>query len=212
MAELDRVALIDDDAEVRRVCAEVIGDAGFVCELYETAETAVAAGEAGQLAPIVLIDLDLPGESSFDAVMTLRRVAPAIKLIALTAHGGDDWLFPALRAGCVGYVLKSEAVSRLGAVLRDVKSGGSPLSPDVARRLVTSFHPRPEEDEVARLSSRELQALRHLADGWTYEQVALKLELSLASVRTYVVRAYAKLGVHTKSEATAKLARLGLLR
>lgn len=210
MDGVSRVALIDDDAVVRRECAAVIGEAGFACESYQTAEAAIAAARAGQLASIVLIDLDLPGESSFAAMATLRRVAPAARLIALTAHGGDDWLFPALSAGCLGYVLKAEAVHRLGDVLREVQSGGAPLSPDVARRVVTSFHSTRSEESS--LSERELQALRYLADGWTYAQVALQLELSLASVRTYVLRAYAKLGVHTKSEATAKLARLGLLR
>jgi len=152
------VALIEDNAEIRALCVAVLEDAGFDCDAYDSARASLVAAQGGSLAGIVLVDLELPGESSFDAIRALRALAPASVFIALTAHAGDDWLFPALKVGCAGYVLKSEAVHRLGEVLREIAGGGTPLSPPVARRLVTSF--QAHTDDPLGLSARELELAR----------------------------------------------------
>ncbi|MBL8612076.1 MAG: response regulator transcription factor [Myxococcales bacterium] len=197
-----QIGILEDDAEVREAIARLVSKAGHEPVTYLTTAAlrdAVAAGEAPGL---LLLDLDFGAERTIDLAPKLLALRPELSLVALTGHAGDDWVFPALEAGFVGYVLKSDAFDRLGGVIDEVARGGSPLSGEVARRVVGRLARRPEEPSPV-LSPRELDVLRHLSEGYSYEQVALHLGISLGSVRTYVSRLYTKLGVSTKSEATA---------
>jgi DNA-binding NarL/FixJ family response regulator len=204
------VAVLDDEPDVRSALASLLRREGFApVELADThALSALAA--RGALPPVLLIDLDLGDVSAFDAIRALPAAERAPLIVAVTGHASDAWLFPAIEAGCVGYVLKSDAFTRLGDVVREVLAGGSPMSAEISRRVLARL--RPERSDEPALSPRELEVLRALADGYAYEQIALRLEVSLASIRTYVMRAYTKLGVNTKSEATSRAMRLGLLR
>lgn len=197
-----RVGILEDDPEVREAIARLVTKADHEPATYVTTAELLDAVERGDAPSLLLLDLDFGVERTIELAPKLLDLRPGLSLVALTGHAGDDWVFPALEAGFVGYVLKSDAFDRLGGVIDEVARGGSPLSGEVARRVVARLSRRPEPS-FAVPSPRELDVLRWLAEGYTYEQVGLHLGISLGSVRTYVSRLYAKLGVSTKSEATA---------
>jgi DNA-binding NarL/FixJ family response regulator len=197
-----RVGILEDDPEVREAIARLVAKAGHEPTSYLATAALYEAVVRGEAPSVLLLDLDFGQENTIDLAPRLLAEKPDLSLVALTGHAGDDWVFPALEAGFVGYVLKADAFDRLGGVLEEVARGGSPLSGEVARRIVGRMSRRPPQAEGP-LSPRELEVLRRLAEGYTYEQVGLHLGISLGSVRTYVSRLYAKLGVSTKSEATA---------
>jgi DNA-binding NarL/FixJ family response regulator len=203
------VGLIEDEEEVRAACAAALRASGIEVQAYASCRAATLAAEQGRLAPIVLIDLELPGESSLEAMRSLRVHVPELVLIAFTGHSGDEWLFSALVAGCVGYVLKHDASLSIVQAVRRAAAGDAPMTPGIARRVLTRFHAPVETAPT--LSEREQNVLAELAEGYSYEQAALRLGISLSTVRTHVQRTYAKLGVRTKSEATLRALRLGLL-
>lgn len=204
------VAVLDDEPDVRSAIMSILRREGFRPVEVTDVGALVALAAEGALPRVVLTDLDLGDTTAFDAIRVVSMSVRAPSVVALTGHAGDAWLFPAIEAGCVGYVLKSDAFARLGDVVREVLSGGSPMSAEISRRVLSRL--RTERGNEPPLSPRELEVLKALADGYSYEQIAHRLEISLASIRTYVMRAYTKLGVNTKSEATSRAMRLGLLR
>jgi DNA-binding NarL/FixJ family response regulator len=212
-----RLTVVEDDPAMSQVIGEVLRDEGFDVTLVSRTREVLALAEADALGDVLLFDLELHGQAEFATIARVREVRPRVPIVALTGHSGDNWVFPALEAGCTGYVLKMEAVDSLANVVRQVMDGGSPLSALVGRRVLARLFPEASaapssEGQPPALSERELAVLRELADGYTYEQISLRLDVSLSSVRTYVQRAYAKLGVRSKSEATATLMRLRWLR
>lgn len=205
----DAVAVVDDDAAVRDACVDALIAAGFRATGFASAHQMLAAAKRGALPGLVLLDLELPGESSFDALAAVRAVAPATSFVAFTGHAEDQWLFSALSAGCIGYVLKTDTVPIAEAV-RQAAAGGAPMTPAIARRVVERLH-RPAHEQAPALSPRELAVLTELAHGYRYEQIAQRLGVSLSTVRTHLQHVYVKLGVSTKSEAAARALRLGLV-
>lgn len=205
------VAVVEDDAEVREACIAGLARGGIDARGYASARAAVLAANRGELASVVLFDLHLNGESAFDAIRAIRRAAPDTLLIAFTGHAGDEWLFSALAAGCVGYILKTDMSMSIADAVRQAASGGAPMSSGIARRVLLSMH-APISADVASLSPREVEVLQLLADGYGYEQIAARLGIALSTVRSHVQNVYAKLGVNTKSEATARAVRFGLIR
>ncbi len=190
-------------------CAGALARAGMEVHTYASCHAALEALARGELASLVVIDLEMPGESAFDAMRTIRAGSEGTILVAFTGHGGDEWLFSALVAGCVGYVLKHDASLPIADAVRRAALGGAPMTEGIARRVLERFH-APVED-VPSLSARERSVIAELASGYSYEQAALRLGISLSTVRTHVQHAYAKLGVKTKSEAAARALRLGIL-
>lgn len=204
---------MEDDPTFRDAVTEVLEDEGFAVTAVEGAEDVIRMAKAGSLGAVVLFDLDLDGRAEFETIEQVKKLAPAVPVVALTGHVADDWVFPALEAGCSGYVVKLEAIEQLGRVVREVLGGGSPLSAMVGKRVLSRLYPEQKPEPLKdELSERELAVIRELAEGYTYEQISLRLELSLGSVRSYTQRAYRKLGVRSKSEAAATAVRLKLLR
>lgn len=206
-----RITVVEDDATFRDAVTEVLQDEGFAVNAVDGAAGVLRLAKEDALGGAVLFDLDLDGRAEFETIDAVKRLQPAVPIVALTGHVADDWVFPALEAGCSGYVVKLEAIERLGQVVREVLAGGSPLSAMVGKRVLERLYPaRPPAPAGEALSERELAVIRELAEGYTYEQISLRLELSLGTVRSYTQRAYRKLGVRSKSEAAATAVRLKL--
>lgn len=203
------MAVVDDDDDVRVVCVSELEADGLRATGYRSAHDMLAAARTKALEALVLLDLELPGESAFEALAAVRARAPGTLFVAFTGHAEDEWLFSALTAGCIGYVLKTDTVPIAQAV-RQAAAGGAPMTPAIARRVVERLHRAPN-DQAPALSPRELAVLTELANGYRYEQIAARLGVSLSTVRTHLQHVYAKLGVTTKSEAAARAHRLGLL-
>ncbi|MGN6552604.1 MAG: response regulator transcription factor [Verrucomicrobiota bacterium] len=206
------VSIVEDDAKLRETLQRYLtAQPGFRCaSTYPNAEAALA--ELPKVQPhVVLMDINLPGMSGIDCVARLRATMPALKVIMLTVFEESDQVFRALSAGAFGYLVKSIRPAKILEAVREVHGGGSPMSGNIARKVVQTFHAqaatkvaaRPETDA---LSAREMEVLQALSKGHTYKQIAADLGISLGTVRTYIQRIYEKLHVHSHTEAVMKFA------
>lgn len=206
------VALVEDDEACARACIDELRSSSWEATWLPSAHAALAACRAGALAPYVLMDLRLAGECAFTAIQSIRAVCPSTVVIAFTAHATDDYVFRALRAGAVGYVLKHAAEGAIAEVLEQAYAGGAPMTPGIARRVIESLHVAPPvADPRQPLSDREREVLSLLARGFSYAECAASLGLALDTVRSHVRRAYEKLHASSKAEAVAVAMREGWL-
>jgi DNA-binding NarL/FixJ family response regulator len=205
------VAIVEDDPVIRAGWVQVVNRApGFTCVAdFPSAEAALA--ELPKSPPdFVLMDINLPGQSGIDCTRELKLRLPQVEIVMLTMFDDRDNLFEALRAGASGYLLKRTTPTALVEALQQLKAGGSPMSPQIARQVVQFFRqstptaPLPQTDGMDKLSPRENEILRSLAEGRHYKEIAAQLELSMDTVRTYVRRIYAKLQVHSRTDAVVK--------
>jgi DNA-binding NarL/FixJ family response regulator len=202
------VAIIEDDGPIREILAGWIQRTeGYRCiAQFESAESAIAGLPA--LRPdVVLADINLPGLSGIECVRALKLRLPSTHFVMLTVYEDADHIFDALAAGAVGYLLKRTPRAELFAALKDVQSGGSPMSSNIARKVVQSFQRPQAESTDAKLSPREREVLDKLAGGFLYKEIADAMGLSLPTVNTYVRRIYEKLHVHSRSQAVARYVR-----
>lgn len=160
--------------------------------------------------PLALIDLGLPDGSGTELVERLCAQAGTLCIIA-TVFDDDAHLFPALRAGAQGYVLKDQDVESLAAMLQGIADGQPPLSPSIARRLLRHFQPPAQAAEEPHLTPRETQVLRLTAKGMTLPEAAALLDISRHTAAGYLKEIYRKLRIGTRAEATLEAARRGLI-
>ncbi len=203
------VAIVEDLREVREWLVVLVnGTSGFRCTgSYRTMEEALAKiGDA--LPDVVVTDIGLPGMSGTDGIRILRERYPELSILALTIFDDDKEVFQALCAGACGYLLKNTPPTRLLESLREVFDGGAPMSPQVARRVVTLFRTfQPPERAECHLTPQEKELLRLLVEGHHYKTAADAMEISYHTVAFHVRNIYAKLEVHSKSEAVARALR-----
>ena len=200
------VALVEDDAKTRSLIADLLRQADFACgPICADAEAAQRILVEAQ-PDIVLMDIDLPGASGIECVRLLKPALARTRFVMLTVFDDPESIFEALAAGAIGYILKRSAAADLGAALRDVVAGGSPMTSSVARKVVQSFQrDRQDAQEIDRLSQRENQVLRLLAQGRMYKEIADALGITSNTVSCYIRRIYEKLHVRSRMEAVAKL-------
>jgi len=186
---------------------------GFRCVgAYRSMEEALP-GIARRPPAIALLDIGLPGMSGLDGIRPIRARQPTIQILMLTVYEDDDRIFNALCAGATGYLLKKTPPDRLIENIRDAMNGGSPMSPEVARKVVALFRTfRPRPDAEYDLTGHETRLLRMLVDGHNYKTAAEELGVSVNTVAFHMKRVYEKLQVHSKSEAVSKALREGLIR
>jgi DNA-binding NarL/FixJ family response regulator len=204
------VCIVDDDAHARRILANWINRAtGFrLVGEWGDAESAVRSLPAA--APnVVLMDINLPGMSGVEAVHHLKPILPTTQFVMLTVYEDVDHIYSALSAGATGYMLKQTPKEELLTALREVNVGGSPMTSNIARKVVQSFRRSSlNSGQEADLSSREQEVLELLARGYLYKEIAERLGISIPTVNTYVRRIYEKLHVRSRAQAVAKYANL----
>jgi len=203
------VAIIEDQREVREGLAVLInGTPGFRCTgSFRTMEDALRR-ISEQLPEVILTDIGLPGMSGTEGIRILKERYPDIPVVALTVYDHEGEIFDALCAGANGYLLKNTPPSRLLDSLREVISGGAPMSPEVARRVIKLFREfRPPEKAAHNLTQQESELLRLLVEGHNYKTAAAELSISINTVKFHLKNIYGKLQVHSKSEAVAKALR-----
>ena len=207
--EIIKVAIIEDRREIREGLTMLInGTDGFRCSgSYRSMEDALAR-ISGDLPEIVLCDIGLPGMSGIEGMRLLKERHPELILLMLTVYDDDERIFDALCAGASGYLLKKTPPARLLESLTDAVKGGSPMSPEVARRVITLFRDiRPPERADYELTPHELRLLKLLVEGHNYKTAAFELNVSVNTISFHMKHIYEKLQVHSKSEAVAKALR-----
>jgi len=208
-----KVAIVEDQQATREGLAILIGNAaGFeVTGRFRSIEQALDR-LASDPPDVVLMDIALPGMSGIEGARAVRSRHPNTQILILTVYGDDDHVFEAICAGACGYLLKGIPRERLLAAIRELRDGGSPMSPEVARKIVAMFQKvAPPKTSDGQLTPREFQILRLLADGHNYKTCADQLSLSLHTVRFHIRNIYEQLHVHSKSEAVLKALRGGLI-
>lgn len=204
-----KVAIIEDQREVREGLAMLIsGTSGFDCAgSFRTMEDALR--QIGNEVPdVVLTDIGLPGMSGIEGIRVLKVRYPDMPIVALTVYDDEEEIFDALCAGASGYLLKDTQPARLLECLKEVISGGAPMSPEVARRVIKLFRAvRPPERASHNLTPQETELLKLLVEGHNYKTAAGELGISVNTVSFHLKNIYDKLQVHSKSEAVAKALR-----
>jgi DNA-binding NarL/FixJ family response regulator len=206
---MDALVLIEDDEKIREYLAELISMSGvFTLEAaFPSAEAAMRyfEQENGTKVSLVLTDVQLPDKSGIDFIAWLKPQYPHIQCLVLSAFDDADKVFKAIKAGATGYVLKNTEAPRLIDALKDVLKGGSPMSSQIARKVVMAFQKDvPYFDAKEKLSDRENEVLLWLSKGFSYQEIADKLFLSVETIRTHIRNIYEKLQVRNKKEAIKK--------
>lgn len=201
-----KVAIIEDRREIREGLGMLINYTdGFECVgKYGSMEEAIPRIK-NNLPDVVLSDIGLPGMNGIDGIKILKESYPQLVILMLSVYEDNERIFDALCAGAVGYLLKKTPPTKLLESLREAMAGGAPMSPEVARRVITLFKEvRPPERVDYDLSPHEVRLLKLLVEGHSYKTAALELKVSVNTISFHLKNIYEKLQVHSKSEAVAK--------
>ncbi|WGF92358.1 response regulator transcription factor [Aequorivita marisscotiae] len=202
-----KICIIEDDALILKSLQQVLNNAdGFkVIGTYFSAEEALE-NFSENYPDVLLLDIDLPGISGIEAIAKLKKIQPDLNIVMLTIHEESEHVFSALRQGAVGYLVKGNHSKLLLDGIREVFEGGAPMSPSIAREVITSFKPSYETI----LSERELEVLEKLSNGTNNSQIADELFVSVNTIKAHVKNIYKKLHVNSRAEAVKKGFRKGL--
>lgn len=200
------VSIIEDDVSVRGILSDWIrGADGFTCTgVHGSGESALTTLPREKPA-VVLMDINLPGISGIECVRRLKPQMMNTQFVMLTVYEDSDHIFTALMAGASGYLLKQTPRDELLLAMHDVHAGGSPMTSNIARKVVQSYQrigqSLPETDD---LTGREREVLELLARGYLYKEIAERLQIRIPTVNTHIRRIYEKLHVRSRAQAVAK--------
>lgn len=213
------VLIVEDEPEfLRRFSEAVLADGGL--RLLGAVSTG-AAGRAlldAQPPDVMLVDLGLPDIDGVELIRHAARHHPGCDALVVTMFADEQHVMTSLEAGATGYLLKDASVERIAAAIHDVRAGGSPISPGIARRVLQRFRvapvppvPPPQAAPASPLSERETEILRLVAKGFSFDTVGEVLGISPHTVVTHVKKIYRKLAVHSRGEAVYEASQMGLL-
>jgi len=205
------VAIIEDHSEFRIGLSHLIRIAeDFSCVgSYESVELGIEL--IADNVDILLLDINLPGMSGVEALPILKAKHPNLKILMLTVFDDDETIMEAILAGADGYLLKKSSPSKILSALKESMTGGSPMTPHIAKRVLTIFKKYvPSQKEDFMLTKRETEILQLMVKGLNNKHIAEKLFISIQTVRNHIRHIYEKLHVHSKSQAVVKAIREGL--
>jgi DNA-binding NarL/FixJ family response regulator len=206
MPEEITIMIVEDQDAVREGLGMLInGSDGYRCiAACRSAEEALEK-IALQVPAVVLMDINLPGMKGTECVVHIKNLHPEVQVMMLTVLEDSDEIFRALEAGATGYLLKKTPPAKLLDAIRDLAGGGSPMSSEIARKVVQTFHQSPKTKfPDTNLTAREEEVLAYLAKGYLYKEIADALFISIETVRSHIHKIYQKLHVRTRSEVLLK--------
>jgi DNA-binding NarL/FixJ family response regulator len=204
---MTRVAIVEDDNHLRKLFVEWVKSAPHLQLVAEYANAEDAMTKLPGIAvDIVLMDINLPGQDGIECVRMLKSARPETLFLMVTVYDDAQRIFQALAAGATGYLLKRATRTELLDAIEELRSGGSPMSSSIARKVVQSFQQssQPKASNTESLSEREREVLRLLAQGYVYKEIGDQLNISVPTVGTHVRHIYDKLHVQTRAQAVAK--------
>ncbi|MBK9271757.1 MAG: response regulator transcription factor [Saprospiraceae bacterium] len=207
-AKFIRVVIVEDDQDIRDSMVELLPATGEILCIrsYERAEELLKEIDR-LMVDVVLMDISLiGGMDGIQAVRQAKAKRPDIQYLMCTSHNDATRTFDSLCAGASGYILKTAKPDQLIQAVKEIYSGGSPMSPEIARLVVSSFNRTHQNQNLLNeLTTREQEIVHALAKGLSYQEIADSLFISIETVRTYLRKIYEKLQVHSKVEALNKL-------
>ena len=214
---MTRVLIVEDDPETREFFEQSLrtNQALSLAGSVGTVQDALAWLHAHTL-DVLLTDLGLPDGSGLEVIRCARRLHPACEPLVISMFGDDAHVLTSIEAGALGYIHKDSAMDDVACTILDMRAGASPISPMIARRLLTRFQrgaqPVPEHHDLpAELTPREHEVLALIARGYSYAEIARLQTVTVHTVQSHIKRLYHKLAVSSKTEAVFEATRLGLL-
>src|SRR5215204_2493769 len=209
-----QVAIIEDDTIARECLSLLIdGTPGYKCvNAFASVEDALRQRFTGK-PDVLLLDIHLPGMLGSEGAKIFRERFPTMQILMLTIYSEQDKIFESICNGACGYLLKKTPPARLLEAIREAHEGGSPMTPEIARKVVTLFQKtsEPEQLEGEHLTPHEVRLLKVFAEGYSYQDAAEQFHVSIHTIRNYIRSIYEKLHVHSKSEAVSKALRSRLI-
>lgn len=204
-----KIAIFDDNKNIRNSIVSLLGmDISLeVVGVFADAKNCVAnVVKSG--AEVVLMDIQMPGINGIEAVSMLKREVPHVQILIQTVFEDDDYIFDSILAGASGYILKGHLNSRLLGAIEELRSGGSPMSPAVARRVLNLMHQGAQSKRkpaiAYNLTAREMEVLTFLVDGLSYKMIGYEMGIGYETVRSHIKHIYEKLHVSSLTQVVAK--------
>jgi DNA-binding NarL/FixJ family response regulator len=201
-----RVVIVEDNKEIREGLQLLIdGSDGFACaQTFATGEEALKK-LPGLCPDVVLMDINLPGINGIEAVRRLKSQCSDTQFIMSTVYEDDESIFESLKAGASGYLLKKTAPAKILDSIIEVYHGGSPMSGQIARKVIASFQQKDSIDGSQLLTQREKEILKSLAKGLRYKEIASEFNIGIETVRSHARNIYEKLQVQSRMDAINKI-------
>lgn len=200
-----KVAIYEDNSGLREVLATIIRDTNDMELTGEFGHCIDIIRNTEAFHPhVIIMDIDMPGKSGIEGVREVKEKFPEIEIIMNTVFDDDERVFDALKAGATGYLLKKSSLAMLLSSIKDVTSGGAPMSPAIARKVLTMNFSHKKDNMQENLTEREREILNLLSKGKSYKMIADDINLSIDTIRTHIKKIYQKLHVHSVTEALNK--------
>ncbi len=201
-----KISIVEDHSDIREFLEEIFEETEdlLLFKSYKNAEEAIAFLPKSDV-DIVVVDIGLPGESGIECVKKVKALRPDIQFLMYTIFDRDNNIFESLKAGANGYLLKSAQAEEIIQAVRELASGGSPMSPGIARKVTTFFfngkNAKDDFKELGLLSERQIEVLDNLSKGLLYKEIGDKLGITEGTVKQHINKIYKKLHVQNRTEA-----------
>lgn len=207
------VWVVEDNAEFGRQLQALLNlSDSFQCErTFTSCEPALALLRSDELPDLVLMDIGLPGMGGIEGIRQMKELTPSLDIVILTVFEDVDTILKGITAGAAGYLVKSSSLEAIVESLRAIRSGGAPMNPQIARKLLSLFPVPARTSGQYGLSPRERQILTMLVEGLVKKEIAAKLNVSFHTIDHHLRNIYAKLQVQSRSGAIAKALKERLL-
>ena len=200
------IAIIEDDKEVREAIQQYLNSLSHIqcVASNESVEDFLMEMNEENTPDIILMDIGLPGMSGISGIKLIKEKYPVIDIIMLTVYDDAHKIFQSLCAGASGYLLKNRPFEEIKQAVEMLKSGGAPMTPQIARKVIEYFQPEKAPKSKSQLTDKEKEIVVGLVDGLSYKMIADRMNISIETVRTHIKNIYAKLHVHCKAEVITK--------
>jgi Response regulator containing a CheY-like receiver domain and an HTH DNA-binding domain len=200
-----KIAIYEDNRALRESLTYLVsGVKGFeLCGAFPNCLSALENCRENK-PDVILMDINMPGMSGIEATRLIKEHYPDVNILILTVFDDKERIFDALCAGATGYLLKKSSAQQIVEAIEDLHAGGSPMSSEIARKVLNFFHKEPPKENCYDLSDRELEVLHCLAEGDSYKMIGDRCCISMGTVRSHINNIYRKLQVNSKSEAVVK--------